>query len=718
MTPSTPAARPTAGHTAGPAPALAGGTDRPGPAGGVGDHDAGGDTGATARRTAIGRWYLGLKVGQRIALGFGFSLAMVLTLAITGYVFLVSVTWRVDGFSHRDDIGQYAAELDIGMRALELSVRDQLAEGDVDSYEEAERGQERLRERLAQLSRLMGEDGDAEGLAETNAIREALDAYWNGFSRVVAVKDERGELLNTRLPALVAATRAALEALKDVGGVDSATLVARTAVAVTEVQERALRFAERRDMMEGERMREAVAAIRDELVALNRYLWVAGTRTNLAVVGDRLNEMDAVFDALDNTLVEEDALRADVLVPNAAAVTGRARDLRLRTDAETQRLRGALSADAATFGTVALWVGGVVLVLGAVASWFVVRGVTRPVTAVTRRLRVLAKGGADDAPADEAPVTPHDDEIADLDRAARDLGATTVRMSRALTEGEEERRVLDDRFHHARSRDLAKTDFLINLGQELHGPLNGLAERAQDLMTELHRQGAVELANDAETMQWATERLVGLMDAVLDYARIEGGDIDLCLQDFDVARLVVEARERSVSQADLNGNTLTAEPGDDLGGMHSDFAKVRQILLNLLDNACRYTQGGEVALRAWREAREGRDWVSFTVADNGPGFLPDRAADLFRPFVKGGGEGRRRQQGAGLGLTLVAHYTAMLGGELELASAVDKGARFTVHLPASHRSGDGEHPLRIRAGELGGQLGAPIPLLEAATRGG
>ncbi|HRQ81428.1 MAG TPA: HAMP domain-containing sensor histidine kinase, partial [Azospirillaceae bacterium] len=256
----------------------------------------------------------------------------------------------------------------------------------------------------------------------------------------------------------------------------------------------------------------------------------------------------------------------------------------------------------------------------------------------------------------------------------------------------------------------AKSDFLVNLGQLLHGPLNDTAARAQALMSDLHMHGLTESANDAEALQWSAERLAGRLEALMDYARIEAGRGELCLQDFDVARLLVETRERMTAQADLHGLTLTAAPAADVGGMHSDFAKVRQALLNLADNACVHSRGATVTLSAERVTRDGRAWVVFSVTDDGVGFPATRAAELFRPFARGAAKSPER--GAGLGLTLAAHYVAMLGGELEVASAQGRGARFSLLLPAVFMPEDETRQLKARIGEPGGRLGAPLALLE------
>jgi signal transduction histidine kinase len=656
------------------------------------------------------RRYEDLTLGRRLAVSFAVVLALVAALALAGLVFMQSVLLGVDGFSRRADLGAAAAELEIGMRSLEIAVRDHLAEGDGDSFDDAARHHDAMSLKLRVLSAAAtGEDAKSAALAS-----QALEAYRRGFARIVEFKAERARLTEEDVPKLSAAARAPLEALKTVGGVDSAATVADVAARVAAAQEMALRFTERRDMMDGQRAQNEFAAARDRLLDLNRYSWMSGVVDNMAAAVAAIDALEKTLDRLDALMVEQDAVRADVLTPNAAVVVERARALRLSGEREAERLRAGLGEKAGRFGLVALWVAGGVLLLGGLTVWLTARGVARPVRDAAQALAVLAQGRGEGGGEGEASPTQDlalgagGGETAELVRAVAAVRDNAGRMSQALNETAAERDRLAAEVRRLSAVNAAKSDFLVNLGQLLHGPLNDVAAQIQALMIEMHRHGLTEVANDAEAAQWSAERLTGQLDALMDYARIEAGRAELCLQDFDVARLLVEARERTLNVADLHGVSLTATAGMEVGGMHSDFAKVRQALLNLLDNACLHSQGSVVTLTAERQEIDGRGWIAFTVTDNGKGFKADRAMDLFMPFVRAA---KTAAGGAGLGLTLVAHYAAMLGGELEVASAQGRGARFVLRLPAVYGAADEDRPLRLRIGEPGGVLGAPTALL-------
>lgn len=650
------------------------------------------------------RRYRNMRLGARLALGFVGAFAVVGVLAASGLFFVWATLAGVESFSRRADLTAAAAELEIGLSNLEIAVRDHLAEGDDDSFDDALRRRDGMQAQL----RILAAAATGPDVESAAAAAAALDAYWNGFERIVDLKRRRADLTERELPQLFAAVRPPLERLKDVGGVDSAAVVGETSVRVAAGQEMGLRFAERRDMMDGQRSQAAFAEARDRLVELNRYRWAPGVVDDMAAATAAIDALEKALDKLDALAVEQDAVRADTIAPYAALIIEKAQELRGSAEREAGVLRAGLSARAENFAGVVLWTAGVVLALGGLTAWAATLGVVRPVRDATRALTALAenRSGDENFPALPPPSDDRRDEAAALSRAVATVRDDAARMRRALAETGAERDRLAAELRSATASNAAKSDFLVNMGQLLHGPLNEITVRSQELMGELHRNGMVDSANEAEALQWTAERLSGRLDALMDYARIEAGRGELCLQDFDVARLAVEVRERATAQADLHGLTLQAAAGAG-GMMHSDFGKVRQSLLNLVENACLHSGGGAVVLTTERIDRDGRPWVVFTVADDGVGLPAERAADLFRPFARGA---RATGKGAGLGLTLTAHYVAMLGGELEVTTAVRRGARFAVLLPAAYAAEDEDRPLRVRIGEPGGRLPTPQAL--------
>lgn len=660
--------------------------------------------GALLRLLAIRSWFNNLRLASRLLVGFGIAVTVILALALLGAATLYAVNRDVGVFSTTADASQTAADIDIGLRSLEVAVRDHLAEGDRSSLDQAEGWRDRVGALLDELEPALDRPEDR---AAADTIRGALAAYWTGVERLIELRSERSTLLADGVDGTVRTLRERLEGLRATGGIDSATLASDIAIALTRMQDHLVRFVERRDAVAGERMRAELSLARDRLSEMNRYLWVPGTRASIAEAETLLTRLAAALDRADELLVAEDAVRADQLMPNAAQVTQRASEIRQRTDAVAGALRSGLSAEAERYLTISLWLGGTVLAFGLGLTAFVAWSVGRPVGAMATAVAALADGHTDVT----LPAAVRNDEVGALARAVSALRTRTAEMDRLKRQAESMHADLSTARDRAEADSLAKTHFLVNMGHELHGPIADIVARSQSLMTELHRQGFGELANDVEAIQWSGEQLGGLIDSILDYAKIEAGTMDLCLQDFDVPRLLVEVRERTLPVADLNGNILTATALPGAGAMQSDFTKVRQILLNLLDNACAYTHGGSVTLTAERFEQEGRAWLRFTVTDDGPG-LPAPAGSLgrlFQPFVRGpASNGRRR--GAGLGLTLVAHYADMLGGEIAVTSSAGRGTRITVAMPAAYAQEDADRPLHLdTTGEAG-----PRPMLTAS----
>jgi signal transduction histidine kinase len=130
-----------------------------------------------------------------------------------------------------------------------------------------------------------------------------------------------------------------------------------------------------------------------------------------------------------------------------------------------------------------------------------------------------------------------------------------------------------------------------------------------------------------------------------------------------------------------NHNTLTVTCGDDIGTMTADLTKTRQILLNLLSNASKFTRDGAIGLEVQRRAIEGRTAIEFTVTDTGVGMTAEQASKIFDPFTQADVTTTRKYGGTGLGLALVSRFCQLMGGSVFVESRPGSGSRFTVRLP-------------------------------------
>jgi adenylate cyclase len=167
---------------------------------------------------------------------------------------------------------------------------------------------------------------------------------------------------------------------------------------------------------------------------------------------------------------------------------------------------------------------------------------------------------------------------------------------------------------------------------------------------------------------------------VLDLSKIEAGKLELNPEPVNLARLVDEVIGTAGQLAEKNQNRLVIE-AQEMGALNADSMRLKQILLNLLSNACKFTKEGEIALRV-RKVADGREWVELAVADTGIGLTAEQQAKLFQEFTQADSLTARRYGGTGLGLALSRKLARMMGGDVTATSEPGKGSVFTVRLPS------------------------------------
>jgi signal transduction histidine kinase len=182
----------------------------------------------------------------------------------------------------------------------------------------------------------------------------------------------------------------------------------------------------------------------------------------------------------------------------------------------------------------------------------------------------------------------------------------------------------------------------------------------------------------------AGTHLLGLINQILDLSKIEAGKLELNPQIVRLAPLIEEVIGTARQLAEQNENRLVVEMQENLGTITLDPMRLRQILLNLLSNACKFTKHGEVKLRACR-VRNGRDWIELAVADTGIGMTPEQQSKLFEEFAQVHTTTAQRFGGTGLGLAITRKLARMMGGDVTVTSEHSKGSVFTVRLPGERR---------------------------------
>src|SRR5262249_11039080 len=167
----------------------------------------------------------------------------------------------------------------------------------------------------------------------------------------------------------------------------------------------------------------------------------------------------------------------------------------------------------------------------------------------------------------------------------------------------------------------------------------------------------------------------------LDLSKIEAGKLELNPEPVNLAKLIDEVVGTAGQLAEKNKNRLIVEAQENLGTLNADSMRLKQILLNLLSNACKFTKEGEVALRVRKV--DGRDWVELAVADSGIGMTAEQQAKLFQDFTQADSLTARRYGGTGLGLAISRKLARMMGGDVTVTSEPGKGSVFTVRLPVA-----------------------------------
>ena len=222
----------------------------------------------------------------------------------------------------------------------------------------------------------------------------------------------------------------------------------------------------------------------------------------------------------------------------------------------------------------------------------------------------------------------------------------------------------------------AKSGFLANMSHELRTPLNAIIGYAQLLHEDAVDAGDERAAGDLQKIEGAGKHLLGLINDILDLSKIEAGRMELHIERVDLAALVRDVCTLAAPLAQANGNALSVRM--DAGGtLATDHVKLKQCLLNLVSNACKFTRGGTVNVSV--ETAPGGQ--TFTVQDSGIGMTPEQLGRLFQPFTQADSSTTREFGGTGLGLAITKHLARMLGGDVTVESVPSEGSTFSLFLP-------------------------------------
>ena len=245
----------------------------------------------------------------------------------------------------------------------------------------------------------------------------------------------------------------------------------------------------------------------------------------------------------------------------------------------------------------------------------------------------------------------------------------------------------------------AKSAFLANMSHELRTPLNAIIGYSDMLVEDAEELGNLEVVSDLDKIRTAGKHLLRLIDDILDISKIEADKMEIYLESFDVGGLIEEVATTIKPLMDKNTNTLQVLSADNIGAMHGDLMKVRQVILNLLSNAAKFSTHGAIVLTVERITSEelknkyqprvaqmlilDSEFLIFRVTDSGIGMTQEQQERLFQPFTQADNSTTRKYGGTGLGLTISQRFCQMMGGDIEVTSELNCGSTFTAFLPAS-----------------------------------
>jgi len=238
----------------------------------------------------------------------------------------------------------------------------------------------------------------------------------------------------------------------------------------------------------------------------------------------------------------------------------------------------------------------------------------------------------------------------------------------------------------ADSANRAKSQFLANMSHELRTPLNAIIGYSEMIQEDVNHLSPCELMTDIRNIQVAGKHLLSLINDILDLTKIEAGKVELLPEAFDLTKLVQELEATIQPLVQKGHNTLRIHCDACPSRIRADITKVRQSVLNLLSNACKFTENGVIQLSIWHEPSSnseasGKDWIIFQVSDTGIGMTPEQLEVLFQPFTQADLSTTRRYGGTGLGLTITRKLCQLMGGSVTVESTLGEGSTFTIRLP-------------------------------------
>lgn len=245
-----------------------------------------------------------------------------------------------------------------------------------------------------------------------------------------------------------------------------------------------------------------------------------------------------------------------------------------------------------------------------------------------------------------------------------------------------------------------KSDFITKISHEFRTPLNAILGYCEIVQYETKNLNLPTIEEDLRAIEVSGRHLLGLFNDILDFSKMKAGVMDVNLEKVKVMGMVEDVMSTIRPLARKNHNTISVTQQGFVDTMYSDPGRVRQILLNLLGNACKFTEEGAVSLKVVSESIDRVDWLTFSITDTGIGISSKMIPLLFKEFSQSDDSIARKNSGAGLGLAISRRLCRVLGGDISVKSELGRGSVFTVRLPKDASLGE------VLPVEQGGQVGS------------